>query len=683
MPENSPSPQPSSAPPPAGPGPQDPTTNSERGYPAPAGAGGRTAAEILRRYDKGAKGMQIEQRQYWLNSQFLLGEQWLWWNPKTKTTEQLPRDSSRVQVTVNRLWPASRSLIARAMARNLVFEVPPTGADDATIQAAQTAESVINAVVREHGWETMREDALWATWKGGTSLIGLEWDSSLGEHAGVTEDGRNFNMGDTVETVLSVADFVVEPGIREARKGSWWCKQVALPPDTVQEMYNMPEPPPADAGATLSPYQWKVVQQERGGQTWSMNLTRVLTYYERPTPNYPQGQMAVVVNRQIVDQGPWPFPFKDHLNFVVLRETHVEGRWSGETVLSIALPVQAALNQSWCNIIEHMKQAGNARLYVPAGAVDMIEELTDLPGEIVVVPDGATPPGYLSPPSMPAWWIQQPQQLRQELDDILGHHEVSRGEAPGRVDSAAGISLLQEADTSPIGRMVKELALAFSDLGQDVLDVYQENVIETRQSVIRAPGQPSQTMPWTGGSLLQQTACVVPPDALTPRSKAQMLQLAETAANMGFITSLDAFLRVAEVPDARSITEVLEPDVAKARSENHMMAQGAVVIPAKFDDHGVHITNHLNFMKGPRWNMMTPQAQENMILHNQGHSNFAAELLGLRVSQANIHPVLATVPDHNGAPVFSPPAPVGGPAPTPLPEPSKGGSPAKPASTSK
>ncbi len=639
----------------------------------PAGAGGRSAAEILRRYDKGAKGMQVEQRQYWLNAQFLLGEQWLWWNPQTRTTEQLPRDSSRVQVTINRLWPASRSLIARAMSRSLVFEVPPTGADDATIQAAGTAESVVNAVCREHDWETLREDSLWATWKGGTSLISVEWDSSLGEPLGVNGDGRNFNEGDTVETVLSVADFVVEPGVRDSRKGSWWCKQVALPPDVVQAMYHLEEPPPADAGSTLSPYQWKVIQQERGGQTWSMNLTRVVTYYERPTQDFPQGQMAVVVNKKIVDEGPWPFAFKDHLNFVVLRETHVEGRWSGETVLSIALPVQAALNQSWCNIIEHMKQAGNARLFVPAGAIDMIEELTDLPGEIITVPDGATAPGYLSPPSMPAWWIQQPQQLREELDDILGHHEVSRGQAPGRVDSAAGISLLQESDTSPIGRLVKEQAIAFSQLGEMVLKIYQQNVLETRQAVVKTPGQPAATTPWTGGSLLEQTGCTVPPDALAPRSKAQMLQLAETAVQMGLVTSLDAFLRVAEVPDSRYIVEALEPDVAKARRENHKMALGVEVLPAVFDDHGVHIHQHLDFMKGPRWDTLGPDEQENFILHNIGHENFAAELLGRRVQQAQINPVLAGAPDHNGAqPFMPPPGPSGAPAAAPPPAEKKG-----------
>ncbi len=647
---------------------------------APAGAGGRTAAEILRRYEKGAKGMQVEQRQYWLNAQFLLGEQWLWWNPQTRSTEQMPRDSSRVQITVNRLWPASRSLISRAMARSLVFEVPPTGADDATIQAAGTAESIINAVTREHDWESLREESLWATWKGGTALIAVEWDSSLGEPLGVNGDGRQYNTGDTVETVLSVADFVVEPGVRDARKGSWWVKQVALPPDVVQAMFDMEKPPPADAGATLSPYQWKVIQQERGGQSWSMNLTRVVTYYERPTQDFPEGQMAVVVNKDIVDEGPWPFPFKDHLNFVVLRETHVEGRWSGETVLSIALPVQAALNQSWCNIIEHMKQAGFARLMIPAGAVDMIEELTDLPGEIVVIPDGATAPGFLSPPSMPAWWIQQPMMLREELDDILGWHEISRGQAAGRVDSAAGISLLQESDTSPIGRLVKEQAIAFSNLGQDVLQVYQENVLETRQAVVKTPGQPAATVPWTGGSLLGQTACVIPPESLVPRSKAQMLQLAQSAVQMGLISTLEEFMRISEVPDARFIVEALEPDVAKAQRENHKMALGQEVLPAAFDDHTIHIRRHLDFMKGPRWDTLTPEFQENFILHNQGHEMFATEQLGRRVQQAMINPVLAGAPDHNGTQPFTPPpGPAGGPPPTPAEEPKKGAaSPSKP-----
>src|SRR5690606_14891359 len=137
----------------------------------------------------------------------------------------------------------------------------------------------------------------------------------------------------------------------------------------------------------------------------------------------------------------------------VARVVQVPGRWAGHAVAWDAIGVQTLYNASWSSIIEHQKLAGNARLAYPAGAIDDPRSLTDTPGEgpeYAPLPN-ADRPGWLSPPQLPAWVLDRPARLRQELDDILGVREVSRGVAPRNLESGVGLSILDENDQTPIG----------------------------------------------------------------------------------------------------------------------------------------------------------------------------------------------------------------------------------------
>lgn len=614
------------------------------------------AGKIKKLYKEGLQSIRTEQYDFWCNSAFLHGDQWIYYDKGRNTLDQLPRDPDRVQMTVNKLWPSARTLIAKSVSRPLVFNVVPTAADDATIRAAHLAESILTAVKDDHDWEGIREDSMWNTLKGAAAAICVDWDPEAGTPLGLDPDGKSFGTGDTREEALSIVDFVVEPGVRNAETARWWIKSLALPPEQVQEMYGLPVKPKPDASAALTPSQAKMAGNAAAAQT---NLTQVLTYYERPNRLRPAGKVCVVVAEKIVSESDWKFPFRDRLNFAITRETRIGGRWTGETVMKAARPVQTALNQSWSSVVEHMKLAGNARLPIPQSAVDLMDQLTDLPGEIIPVPDNLTLQGYLSPPQMPGWWIEQPQRLNDELDDIMGVHDVSRGTAPvNSPDSGLGISILVEQDTTPIGRLVKETAIAWGKVASMVLQCYAANATETRKAVISASvaGQAPETVSWTGADLMNQVKATVPQESMAPRSKAQQMQLAQTMMTMGLITSIEQFIKVSEMPDEVGVLEAVSPDVAKARRENHKMALGEPVIPAAFDEHVKHNVEHLNFMKSPRWDTLTPEAQQIFLVHLEGHATMSAEQLGDLQVKAGVSPLLATAARTDSAPVLPPEA---------------------------
>src|SRR5690606_5127722 len=198
----------------------------------------------------------------------------------------------------------------------------------------------------------------------------------------------------------------------------WWIRAAAVPPEEARETYGLKKLPASDSKA-VSLYSTRALSAGRS-QTDKADLTMVLTYYERPSDTNPKGRVLTVIGNEVVDEVEWPFPFTDRLNLAVARVVQVPGRWAGHAVAWDAIGVQTLYNASWSSIIEHQKLAGNARLAYPAGAIDDPRSLTDTPGEGLEYNPilNADKPGWLSPPQLPAWVLDSPERLRQELDDI-------------------------------------------------------------------------------------------------------------------------------------------------------------------------------------------------------------------------------------------------------------------------
>lgn len=605
----------------------------------------KTAKDVEECYTEWSQTIRGKVQDYWLNAAFLDGHQWSYKNPSSNRIERYEGDPERVQATMNRIWPATRTTIAKLTQRNLTFEVLPSEPDDATMRGASTSEAILHDVHLRHQWEQIRTANALATWKGGTAAICVDWDPKAGNQV-----DQDVFEGDTIETPLTIAEFVIRPGSRYAEKADAWIKCQALPPETVEATYNLKDTPPADADSASLRITHEEKWQTEGQRP---KLTRVLTYYERPTRKNPDGQVAVVVNGKFVD-GPkkWPFPFKDRLNLAVTYETDDENSWAGSTVVTQARPIQVLLNLAESNIAEHLKNAGNSRMMVPQSAMDMMESFSDLPGEMIPVPDGSDQPRWLEAPNMPNWTAEWPLKLRNELDDLLGVHDVSRGDAPANIESGYGLSILAEHDSTPVGRMIKSEAEAWGRVATMVLQLYAEMVPETRKAMIRNPGDVPEIIPWSGKDLQGQTTATVPFDAIMPRSRAAMQAMAEKMVQMGLVQDIETFSALVELPEQKDILERSRPDAAKARRENSKLALGRVEIPDDFDDHQIHITEHNVFRKSAKYDRLDPKFRNLIDSHIQAHATMAAELAGRSRQGAAIDPMLASTPQADSRPTI-------------------------------
>lgn len=600
---------------------------------------------------------------YWLNYAFLDGSQWVVWSRDSGRIVEADREDSRARITVDRMSPNTRTVISKAMQRELTFEVLPNMSDDAHIRASRIGETLLRTLHTEQDWEVIREKHLQAMWKGGTAAICVDWDPNAKDQIlPPSEEGAPAVFsGEAKLSVLSIAEMAVEPGASDPERARYWFKTQRIPPKEVQSMFRLDWEPEADTSSNAQPY----TSRFSAGQTQhDSRTTLVVTYYERPNFLNQKGRLAVVVNDQIVHDVDWPFPYKDRLNLFVGRETVVEDRWTGTTILSRARGIQVAINAAHSSVIEHMKRAGNARLAVPQSSLDAINALTDQAAEVVPFNDGvSTPPQWISPPQMPSWWVEAPERLQIQIDDIMGVHDVSRGDTPANApDSGYGISLLIEQDTTPVGRMVKETARVWSDVASFVLALYESQTKAKRKISVTLPDQPATTIEWTGKDLLGQHTAFVPPDSLIPRSRAAQMAMAEKMMAMGVISSAAEFAAVAELPGAKDMLSRIAPDIQRARRENAIMGAGKVAVVRDFDDHAAHIMEHNNFRKSAFYEMLSPEEQSIVGKHVKGHELAAAEQLGRRSAGAAISPALAGMPMADGSPAMDP-AMLAGPEP--------------------
>jgi len=611
---------------------------------------------IKERYDKAVEVWKPQLRDYWSNRAFILdNRQWIWWSNTTDQLELVPEDTDHARPTINRLWPGSRTLMGKLLQRELTFENHPNDVDDRAIQGARLGESIIRAIHHDHRWEAMREKLSWAVWLGGTGALAVEWDPKAGKPVALSDVGVPIPQGDTVETALSLPEFIIEPYVQNVRQARWWIRVQALAPERVKFMYSLEKEPPADATFGLTSLQGSLMRGLAGASA-SSPLTLVLTYYERPNEETPAGQIVTIVdNKEVEGPKPWPFPFKDRLNLFLATETPVDDQALGRTVVTIARPIQSAYNVAWGAIMDHLDNVSNVRMAIPQSAIDIMDQVSDRPGEMLTFMDGMDKPSYIVPPNSPSDWWRIIETLSLQLDDELGVHDISRGAAPVNIESGYGLSVLAEQDSTPIGKMTKSIAFAFAEMASAVLQLYESEAKGAkRTSVVTTPDQMTRTVRWTGKDLAGQTTVVVPLDAVAPRSQAAMQAFAEKALQMGLIQTVQQFTRLSEIPGARDMIDAVAPDVARARRENHAMSLGQVRFPEDWDNHADHLAEHNAFRKSAAYETLGPKVKELFAVHVQAHETLAGAEAG-KMSMRALEPGLAGAPNAQGALPVPPP----------------------------
>lgn len=579
-------------------------------------------ADLWRESDRA---LSEERRNYWLNTAFYLGQQWVWWDTQRGIVQlQADRasDTDRARTTINRIRPSIDSLMGRLASRNLAFEAQVSGVDDVTIRGGRLAEFICEHERVERDWEVARVESVFNCLMGGTAGIFAEWDTQAGDIVATDPDnGTPLHLGHSTVTPVSIAEFTLESDSRKMTDARWAIRQTLMTPGQAKERYNLHKEPETSGTAALSPLQRRLMALQ-GNTAASAKLVTALTYYERPSGNEPGGVLTIIEDKIVAQAEQWPYPFP-YLPVRIFRCAPLPLKWTGDTFVTTGRPIQVAYNNVRSTILEHARLTANARLLIPHGAMDDEDDLTTEVGELVRYYADAGKPEYLSPPILQRWLSQEADRLSAELDDVLHTHGTSRGEMTGDRNSGLALSLVSERDDSPLGVMSRDQAQGWGQVASMVLKLYEANAIERRTSTVTSNRGTPVAQEWSGHDLHGQTSVTVPLDQTSPRSRvatqAMITNLAQAFPQVFQSMDLAHLSRILDLPRADLAATSADSNVTRAEWENEMMAQGKPTVPEEWHDHTTHIKEHNEFRNTPAYELLPEPVKAIFEMHQQAH----------------------------------------------------------------
>jgi hypothetical protein len=227
------------------------------------------------------------------------------------------------------------------------------------------------------------------------------------------------------------------------------------------------------------------------------------------------------------------------------------------------------------------------------------------------------------PPPTPVAGLQMPAQvenliigLRQQIMDISGQSEVSRGSVPSGVRSGVAVAYLQEEDDTKIAPTVENMEEAIAMMGSMTLERFAQFYNFARLIRFYRRDGVFDVLKFKGADLKNNTDVITQAGSGMPRSKAAKQQYTLELISLGVLKDPHKIEQMLELGQG-------EPDdtdkaTAQANRENNLMmhgqsmgtftidvnldeegfrAQANVAIPVKkWHNHAVHIARHTSIM---------------------------------------------------------------------------------------
>jgi hypothetical protein len=346
----------------------------------------------------------------------------------------------------------------------------------------------------------------------------------------------------------------------------------------------------------------------------------------KPCRRYPQGQYAVwTADKLLVEPDKFPYAH-GHIPFTQIGVIPLPGTFHYDSHVKYMRPAQMELNKYHAQRITIRSNFASPKWFIPPG-LELEALPDDSPNQILKGGDQAAPgvmPVLIQPAAMAD--NNEGQWVTEEMMHIVGLHEVSQGQVPGRVEAARAIELLKEADASRLSELLDTIRVSISEGYWQVLMLAKqfapekvvvqaysrEGVPEVKEFMTRdiSPGMQVNVTLGTGLARTQAARH----DQLIRLWEAQVIQDPERMAEM-----LD--LPVPATLSSRTF------DIRKARNENIEILKGEAIMPNSWDDHEIHLREHNNTRKTADYQLSSDEAKKKFEFHCETHEKLQIQEL--------------------------------------------------------
>lgn len=577
--------------------------------------------------------LRVLRREYALNRAFDRGDHHIAWN--TLTSSAVIREFAtpadiQSRTTINKFRSRRRQLTARLTSSPLSKEVKLGTATDLGMRRARLAQQVLEAMAAPEAgdWERTRAEEVLFTMKGGNAAVCWEWDANLADppldpqsYTAIDQTtGLNMPCGGVRLTSLNILEFGLEPGTRRQQDARYWIRSYGATPEQVQATYRLDWKPKVDSMPSASPMSRLLMDRSGGPGRNEQRLTQVTVYTRRPTPLEP-GCVIHYVNSRIVAASPWPYPHNT-LNVYVFSCDDPDESWISDPFLSDLRQPQSMYNDVRTTIREHAQRAANARILVKSGSLDPTA-FTDTPGEVIEY-DGDQP-NWMTPPEVSRWLVGEVSRLDEEINDLAGSPDVSRGVAPGDRNSGSALALLAEKADGPLGSFARDQARGWSVICTNVLRTLRHHMPEgqTRRTVIYGENNVPIAKSWTRDDIDPTVTVSVPVESTMPKSqaalRASLIDMQRSFPQVFQNIDGPTLARMLGMSDTKQVFQAVDPDDAFATWENEVMSSGEPVTPDVYNHHEKHLNRHERLRNSPAYEELADDIKQIVDEHIAAH----------------------------------------------------------------
>ena len=285
----------------------------------------------------------------------------------------------------------------------------------------------------------------------------------------------------------------------------------------------------------------------------------------------------------------------------------VPGQFFGKSAIEDLIPRQRAYNGCLNRIHEYIKRVAIQGFYAEEGSIDIeeFEENGAAPGAVLVYRKGSSPPVPVPNGNLPSEIMQERYNLKSDMEYVAGTSQLMvNGATPAGVTSGTAIANLQDIDNTRLSLTGDHIRNSIKNLAILWLEVYKRFANTKRIVNYVGTNAIGNALVFSGEDITSFDVEYVTENELLMSEDMQKQRFFD-AFNMGLFTDSTGKIpervkqRALEFMKVGNYSEIMNINLLQlqaAQRENVFFENGVLPEVSEFDDHEIHIEEHLRYI---------------------------------------------------------------------------------------
>jgi hypothetical protein len=565
-------------------------------------------------------------KECWLNVAFYLGRQYVEWNMAQGTLRAIPTPKNNIKPirpVANKIMHFVCQELSSVLQSKPTTDVLPATDEPLDASTAAVAKAYLDWLTDPQVCDfdtVLAEAALWAL-AGTEGFIKWSWDAKE-------------NRGE----ICSVSPFDVyqDPYVRSFKNSRYIFHSQFMDIEQVYDIYGIE----VQASAVEKADPSKTTMMREMGFAPVLQGAVVTELWMKPNRRHPDGLFTVWCGKTtLVPPSPFPYAHK-HLPFTQIGSVMMPGNAHRTSAVTFLRAPQMELNKFHAQMIKTREAFANPKWGIDTN-IELEADPDDSPDQILRYNTNGgqhPPPVILQPSAMPP--NDQGNWIAAEMMDVVGQHEVSQGQVPGRVEAAQAIQLLKEDDDDRLAQMLTSIASAVSEGGWQQLQLAKQYMKAGQLVPIYSSEGLPEIKKFMAEKITPAMKVRVSMGTGLSRSRAGRTDQLNNLWQQGIIRDPDIMAQLLDVP-----VSALNPDNAfdmrLARNENLTMSAGTPITPNSWDNHDIHRREHNNYRKTDEYQALSNKVKSMFEYHVTTHDKLQIQSLGQELQRQQMTEAVA------------------------------------------